>query len=389
MDSEADASWLPQYLRELQELCGIDCPTSYKAGVDQAADWVQRWAEARGWNVRRWANPHIGDSVLVTPLGNPRLGRSLLLVAHLDTVYPVGTVAGRPARQEGDRLLAPGACDNKSGLLSGLYGMLLFEGARTEAGDPMANVALFCGGDEETDMKSSLSILADLRPSFDAALVLEAARENGDVVVARKGRGLFVLKVAGRAAHAGVEPHRGANAILAVSQQVIAAQLLNGSRPGLTVNVGIVSGGTGANVVPDAARAEIDVRVSTPADRVFVEAALRAIAAATCVPGTSSRLSGGWLAPPMPPTEGGEELLALASACATRLGFVVDGAGTGGISYANHLAEMGVPVLDGLGPIGGLDHSPDEYVLVSSIVPRTQLLTLIMRHWLREGSSND
>jgi glutamate carboxypeptidase len=372
---------LPVYLRELEQLCSIDCPTAYKAGVDEVGAWVQGWANARGWQVQHWPDKVVGNSILVAPSPDNSSGPGLLLVAHLDTVYPVGTVAQRPPRYEGDRLLAPGATDNKSGLLSALHAIAVLEDF--QPADSTEYVALFCGGDEETDMRSSMSVLSQLRPAFDAALVLEAARENGDLVAARKGRGHFVLEVTGKAAHAGVEPHRGANAIVALAQQILAVQLLHGARSGLTVNVGVVSGGIGANVVPDTARAEIDVRVPSSEDQVLVDGALRAIAASTYVPRTSARLSGGWLAPPMPRTAAVEQLLALARLCAGELEFGVQGAETGGISYANHLADMGLPVLDGLGPIGGLDHSPEEYVLVSSIVPRTALLALLIRRWLQ------
>jgi glutamate carboxypeptidase len=369
---------LPGYLRELEELCRIECPTSSKDGVDEAGAWVQRWASNRRWVVQTWPGGAVGDSLLVTT-GGPVSGPGLLLAAHLDTVYPVGTAAARPPRYYGDRILAPGAADNKSGLLSALHAMAALEDAGMA--EALGSVALFCGGDEETDMHVSAAILAELRPSFRAALVLEAGRENGDVVVARKGRGLFNVEVTGKAAHAGVEPHRGANAILACAQQVVAVQLLSGSRPGLTVNVGAISGGTAPNVVPDRASFDIDVRVSTDDDHDFMDAALHDIAGAAPVPGTSSRLSGGWLAPPMPRTAGNEALLKLARGCATDLGFDVGGAETGGISYANHLAAMALSVLDGLAPIGGLDHSPDEYVLVSSIVPRTALLAMMIHRF--------
>jgi glutamate carboxypeptidase len=175
-----------------------------------------------------------------------------------------------------------------------------------------------------------------------------------------------------------VEPEKGAHAVLALAQHTIALQALNGLRPGVTVNVGVIQGGTVPNAVPDYARATIDARVVIPEDIEPLVTALRAEAARVVVPGVQAQLSGGWGAPPMARTPQIDALARLADSCAQELGFSVHAAATGGVSYANYLASMGLPVLDGLGPVGGLDHSPDEYILLSSIVPRTALLALIM-----------
>ncbi|HWQ11770.1 MAG TPA: M20/M25/M40 family metallo-hydrolase [Roseiflexaceae bacterium] len=372
---------LPEYLEELRQLCALECPTDSKPGVDEAAAWVRAWAVRRGWETRTYPDEVAGDSVVVRVRGRGRL--RALLAAHLDTVYPVGTAAARPLRIEGDRLLAPGSCDNKSGLLSALYAAAALEDLGLL--DPIGMLTIMCGSDEETDMRVSIALLRDLAPAHDIALVLEAARENGDIVSARKGGAHFVLEAHGRAAHAGVEPHRGANAILAIARQIVALQGLNGMREGMTLNVGVVQGGTRPNVVPDYARADIDVRVVRPEDRAPVEAALTAIAADPGVPGVTATLGGGWGAAPMPKTPEIARLAALTSACATELGFTVNDAATGGVSYANHLAGLGLPVLDGLGPVGGLDHSPREYILVSSIVPRTALLALLLLRAAQQG----
>src|SRR5205085_1221560 len=220
---------LPTYLEELRQLCAIECPTSHKPGVDEAGAWVRRWTAARGWELRVWSDATAGDSLVASIHGAGRL--RVMLVAHLDTVYPVGVAASRPLHIEGDTLLAPGSADNKSGLLSGLYAMA----ALGELGllEPFGTISMVCGGDEETDMRSSVALLRELAPAYDVALVLEAGRENGDIVGARKGSGNFVLDVYGKAAHAGVEPHKGANAILALAHQTIALQALNGMREGV------------------------------------------------------------------------------------------------------------------------------------------------------------
>jgi glutamate carboxypeptidase len=367
---------LPTYLDELRQLCAIECPTEYKPGVDDAAAWVRRWTNRRRWTARTVADATAGDSVVVELAGGTPGGLRVLLAAHLDTVYPVGTAAERPVQQEGDRLLGPGTADNKSGLLSGLYAMAALEDLGLLG--PLGAITLLCGGDEETDMRTSEALLKELAPGSDMVLVLEAGRENGDIVGARKGIGSWTLEVHGHAAHSGVEPHKGANAILALAQQVVALQLLNGLRPGASLNVGVISGGSRTNVVADYARAELEARVLRPEDMAPLGDAIALAGGTTYVAGTHSTLEGGWRYGPMARTSQIAGLASLAAACARELGFEVTDATTGGVSYANLVAALGVPVLDGLGPVGGLDHSPDEYILVSSIVPRTALLALLM-----------
>jgi glutamate carboxypeptidase len=277
---------------------------------------------------------------------------------------------------EGDVLRGPGCADNKSGLLSGLYAMAALEDLGLL--DSIGAISMMCGGDEETDMHSSLALMRELAPEHDIALVLEAGRENGDIVGARKGGGNFMLETFGKAAHAGVEPEKGAHAVLALAHHTIALQALNGMRPGVTVNVGVIQGGSVPNAVPDYARATIDTRATRPEDIEPLIAALRAEAERVVVPGVRAKLSGGWGAPPMAGTPQIAALASVASSCAEELGFNVGAASTGGVSYANYFAQLGLPVLDGLAPVGGLDHSPDEYILVSSIVPRTALLALLI-----------
>jgi glutamate carboxypeptidase len=377
LSAQVLSDWLgPQlatYVDELRQLCAIECPTSSKGGVDEAGAWVRRWAEARGWELEGYPDPEVGDGLVVTVRGTGRL--RAMLVAHLDTVYPVGVAAERPLRREGGRLVGPGSADNKSGLLSGLYAA---EALSALAPKTFGAISVVCGGDEETDSRASGAMLRALAPGFDLALVLEAGRANGDIVSARKGNGLFTLEVAGRAAHAGVEPEKGASAILALARQIVALQALNGMAPGVTVNVGLAGGGTVPNAVPDRAWAQVDVRVTRPEDMAPVEAAIRAIAASETVPGTSTSVGDGWGFPPMARTAAIERLVGAAQSCAGELGFTLRDAATGGVSYANLLAGAGLPVLDGLGPVGGDDHSPREYIDVDSIVPRTALLALLV-----------
>ncbi|MFV9505760.1 MAG: M20 family metallopeptidase [Oscillochloridaceae bacterium umkhey_bin13] len=367
------APQLDQYLAELHQLCAIESPSQSKVGVDEAGAWVRRWAESRGWEIQAFPDAEAGDGLVVSVRGSGQA--RIMLVAHLDTVYPVGTAAARPLRQEGGQLIGPGSADNKSGLLSGLYAAAAVAAL---APTSFGLVSVVCGGDEETDSRASGAMLAELAPHYDLALVLEAGRENGDIVSARKGSGLFTLTVTGRAAHAGVEPEKGASAILALAQQIVGLQALNTVWPGVTVNVGVITGGSVPNAVPDHATAQVDVRVVHNEQIPAVEAALHAITGAELVPGTHTVLGGDWGFPPMARTPEIARLADLARSCAADLGYTIHDAATGGASYANLLAGLGLPVLDGLGPVGGLDHSPNEYIDLDSIIPRTALLALLL-----------
>jgi glutamate carboxypeptidase len=277
------------------------------------------------------------------------------------------------------RILAPGANDMKAGLLAGAYAVdaLLRTGF-----DAFQEVVFFCNGDEEVGSKASFEHFRLDAADADAVLVLEAARQDGAIVSARKGGGRFRLTVTGRSAHAGVEPERGANAIVEMAHQVLALSALDGIRPGATVSVGVVAGGTVANVVPDKAVAEIDVRVARAEDVPVVEAALRNAARITTVPRTETSLDGRIGLAPMTRTPAVAALVDMARAVAAELGFGLRDVATGGMSDANRVAGLGRPVLDGLGPVGGLDHGPDEYVELQSIVPRTALLAGLIRRAL-------
>lgn len=189
------AARLPTYLAELEQLCMIECPTAYKPGVDEAGAWVRRWAHARGWELRDWPDAQVGDGVVVTVPGGTPGGLRVMLVAHLDTVYPVGTAAARPFRRAGDKLIGPATADNKSGLLSSLYAMAALHDLGMLG--PFGAISVVCGGDEETDMRASLDMLKAIAPEYDMALVMEAGRENGDIVGARKASAKYLLEVHG------------------------------------------------------------------------------------------------------------------------------------------------------------------------------------------------
>lgn len=357
------------YLDDLAALVNRDCGTSDKAGVDAAADWVEARLHALGADVERRAVAHYGDQLLARWRGRGQ-GR-VLLSAHLDTVYPIGTAAARPLRQAGDRLIGPGVSDMKGGLLGGLYAV---QALLAQGWDDFGEIGFIFSSEEEVGSPVSSLWLAALAPTYDAGLVLEAGRENGNLVWGRKGGGVYRLTVRGRSAHAGVEPERGASALLELCHLALAIDRLNGTIPGTTVVIGTAGAGTVTNAVPDTAWATLDCRAMDPAGRAALVAALDTIfAAPRTIPGTRLEVEGGMDRDPWPVTPAGQRLFALAQRIAADLGFTVDVQTSGGTSDANFLAGAGLPCLDALGPIGGDDHSPDEWLLLPSIVPRTAL----------------
>lgn len=372
----------PRFLAELERLCNIDCGSYSPAGVNEVATWVAAAFADLGGEVERRPDStgRYGDTVIGTFRGRVGAGPRLLLIGHMDTVFPDGTVAQRPFRIESGIAKGAGVTDMKGGLLAGLHALAALRelGGGSWEPLPFERITYVANPDEEIGSPSSTPHIREIAAASDACFVLECARANGDFVSARKGIADIRLTIHGRAAHAGVEPEKGRNAILAGARLVEAIQALNGRWPGVTANVGVFQSGTRPNVVPDLAHLEIDVRGVTSAELDGAVAAVRQLAEHPGVPDVTVEIDdmAGWQ--PMEKLERSGRLADHVIALASRLGFTTKDVGTGGASDANTTSGMGVPSIDGLGPIGGRDHSPDEYLEVSSIIPRTSLLAALL-----------
>ena len=364
---------LPAYLADLEKLVNIDCGTYTPEGVDEIGHWTAGFLSDLGADIDIRPDPEgrFGNTIVATFEGKAD-GPRVMLVGHMDTVFDPGTAAERPFRIDDDTAHGPGVTDMKSGLLTGLYAVKAIIGEL--GGLPFERLTFIANPDEEIGSPTSVGHIREVAADVDACLVLECARANGDIVSARKGILDTRLTVHGRAAHAGVEPEKGHNAILEAARIVRDLHALNGRWPGVTVNVGKISGGTRPNVVPERCDLEVDVRATTADGLARAEEAVRELVATTEVEGTTvdAQVMVAWQ--PMEKLERSGRLVEHAQAVAKRLGFEVNDTATGGASDANTTSGMGVPTLDGLGPVGGNDHSPAEYLDVDSIVPRTAML---------------
>jgi glutamate carboxypeptidase len=389
----AVAARLPAFLADLERLCRIDCGSYTPDGVNEVADWVEAFCRESGASVDRRPDPEgrFGDTVIGTFQGHLGAGPRLLLIGHMDTVFDPGTAAARPFAIDADGMAhGPGVTDMKGGLLAGLYAVREVLAAGGEggghggragvagAGFPFERIVFVANPDEEIGSPSSTPHIRELAATSDACLVLECARANGDFVSARKGIFDLRIRVHGRAAHAGVEPEKGRNAIVAGSNLVAAVQALNGRWPDVTANVGVFQSGTRPNVIPDLAELQVDVRGMTRASLEAAVAAVRDVAAQPGVPDVRTEVEtmASWM--PMEKLERSGRLADLVIGLAAQLGFETKDTATGGASDANTTSGMGVPSIDGLGPVGGLDHSPSEYLEVASIVPRTALVAALL-----------
>ena len=313
--------------------------------------------------------------------GNGR-GR-IVLLGHHDTVFAGGTAARRPLIVRQGQAYGPGVADMKGGLLVGLTAIeSLAEGER-----PFASVELHSVPDEE--IRNEVFAEFDRVRSAQAVLVLECGRENGDLVTARKTAAWVRLHVEGRAAHAGADPGSGRNAVVGLCAEIMRCHALNGLREGLTVTPGTIRGGTSVTVVPDNAEAAIDVRAVTSDDLHW---ALREIASTALGEGLSGRLEidGGF--PGIEANAGTDTMFAEVQRLAEDLGLRVGGQMTGGVSDGCWTSQAGIPTLDGLGPVGGRDHSPDEYITLSSVPERSAFIAGLcsaIGHGLLEGLGRD
>lgn len=293
----------------------------------------------------------------------------ITILSHLDTVYPKGTLSSMPFRAEGDQIMGPGVYDMKASYVMMYH---LFELLEEEDLSGDIRLVWLCTSDEEIGSPSGRHLVAEEARKSEAVLVLEPSAEGGALKTARKGGGKFRLEVFGRSAHAGVNPQDGANAIEELAYHIVQISGWADESLGTTINVGEIKGGTLFNVVPDYAMAEVDVRVLHPTEAERLEQAFHGLQVRNAR--IQLKVEGSIYRPPMVRTAQTGVLFEMAQKQASTLGIQLSEVTTGGGSDGNFAAVTGVPVLDGLGVVGGYAHSPQEFLWKDSIAERTALL---------------
>ncbi|MEI5585149.1 MULTISPECIES: M20 family metallopeptidase [unclassified Agromyces] len=362
-----------RYRDDLAHLVGIDSGSHDPEGVARVAAWAAGTLAADGFDVETVPTPERdgrrhGPVVVARRRGTGTA--RVVLFAHMDTVFPPGTAAERPFRITDGIAYGPGVCDDVAGIAAGLAAARVLERLGY---DGYGELVVALTPDEEIGSPASREILADIARGADAALCLECARENGDLVGARKGVADVLVSIRGRAAHSGVEPERGINAAVEAARLLLDVQALSGVEPGLSVNVGKVASGSRPNIVPESAELHVEVRATGLSELVAALDAIDERARHPFVDGARIDVTRLDVCPPLE-RAATDELAALAREVGDRLGLAFDVAATGGASDANFVAALGVPTLDGLGPVGGGDHGVDEWLDLASVPDRVALL---------------
>jgi glutamate carboxypeptidase len=363
----------PQILEMTSRLVSVESPTEDWAAVNRCVSLVEGWIKASGGKSQRRKQKSAGD-LLVGRFGPARShSKPLMLLGHLDTVWPLGTLKKMPFRLAQGRAWGPGVLDMKTGVVMALTALRIL----LEAGELTRPVVFLLNSDEETGSQHSRALTESLAKKCEAVFVLEPAQApNAAYKTARKGVGNYRLQVHGVPAHSGVDFSQGHSAILELGRQIERASAFTDPAKGITVNAGVAGGGTRSNVVPAEAWAEFDVRIARLRDVERLDRRFRSLRPVDrhC----RLEVTGGLNRPPMERTPGTVNLFRCAATMAKGLGFQLQEAATGGGSDGNFTSALGIPTLDGMGAVGEGAHADRESVLLDALVPRTALLAAMI-----------
>ncbi len=360
----------------LKTLVETESPSHDKRAVDRVAAIVADEVLRLGAQLEILPNQATGDHILArfAPSKTGPAYKPILLLCHMDTVFPLGTIERFPYRDAGEKISGPGTLDMKAGIVIALAAI---EEARASGLE--RPLTLLCTSDEEIGSRTSRPHIERLARESELVLVMEGGMANGALKTWRKGVGEFRVRTKGRAAHSGGDHEKGRNAIEEMAYQIIAIQKLTDYSRQTTVNVGVIQGGTVSNVVPEEAVIQVDVRVMQPGEWERLEQEMNRLK--PVLDGTSLEITGSLNRPPMPFDERMEATFEKARAIAARNGISLEAGGTGGASDGNFVAPLGSPVLDGLGAVGEGYHSEREYILAGSLAERTKLVAALLRNW--------
>jgi glutamate carboxypeptidase len=372
LDDRVDSDAILGNIRNIVE---IESPSRHAAGVNRVLETIARSFEGTGAASERELTADSFGDILLVRCDPTRNEPGILVLSHMDTVHPVGTLASKLTyRREGDRVYGPGIYDMKGGLMLAVEAFRRIAQARRRTKLP---ITFLFTPDEELSSPVSRRVIEREARGQRYVLVTEPARDGGKVVTERKGIGVFVIRTRGRPAHAGGDPDKGRNAIVAMAEIVLAINVLNDPRRGITTNVGLIAGGTARNTVAEECMIEVDLRFCDPANASEMEAKLKALKSSR--PDIETTVTGKITRPPFVRGRGVDLVFDKAATIAKEIGFNLKRAPrVGGGSDGNFTVAMGIPTLDGLGVDGDGAHTNHEYMLFSSIEPRTRLLQGLM-----------
>ena len=357
----------------LERVVRTESPSDDRTAIARVQDLLTGALTQIGFRVRKISGRNRGGVLLAYPGNRRRHAPIQLLLGHCDTVWPVGTLREMPVHTRAGKMMGPGVYDMKGGLIQML---LALRALRSIGEEPQVTPVVLINSDEEVGSDESSPSIARLARLADRVLVLEPAMgPRGKLKTARKGVGHFTIDVHGLAAHAGLEPGKGVNAILEMSHVVHAISTLASLEDGVSVNVGKIEGGLRANVVPPFCRAEVDIRVLTMAQAARIEREVFRLQPST--PGTRLEITGGIRSPPLERTPRNRVLWELAHSIGDQLGLQLEECMVGGGSDGNTASQY-APTLDGLGPVGDGAHANHEYIELDSLVDRGALLALLL-----------
>jgi glutamate carboxypeptidase len=373
------ASRYGQFLQDLETLVNVDSGSGHAPGLAAVARFFQERFDRLGWHTRALEFDSGAAPCLevVSRRGLQADDRfDFLFLGHMDTVFPQGTALNRPFSIRDGRAWGPGVCDMKGGLLTMLHAAEAVQQAGF-AGD--LSICMAFNSDEEIGSRASRAWFEALAAKSRRALVFEPCRATGQRVLQRKGVAGYQVLCHGRAAHAGVEPEKGANAVLELAHQVLAATGFARPAEGTTVSVTTIAGGTAGNVIPDLAQAGFDVRIASLPEARRIEACFQSLCASGKADGVRVEVRGEINRMPMVPSEATWRLWEQVARIGEGLGLEMKLISTGGGSDGNFTAAMGVPTVDAMGPRGGRAHSADEFLELDSVVPNTRLVCEVLR----------
>ena len=368
-----DLSPLTSYMKEtLKTFVEMETPTADKAAVDKLGKVIATELRHLGGSVQIIPNSTRGDIILAS-FGEGE--QTILLMHHMDTVFPIGTLQTMPFYEKDDKIFGPGVLDMKGGIVISIAAVK----ALVEQNALNKKVVILITTDEEEGSETSQAIIEAEARKANLVLVLESGLVDGALKTWRKGVGDFFIHVTGRASHAGGAHQEGINAIEELAHQVLRIQKMTDYDKGTTLNVGVIRGGTVSNVVPDHASADIDFRVLVPEEADRIDQELKMLQAV--LPGTNIKITGGLNRPPMPFDELMKQTFEKAERIAKGIGQTLIAGGSGGGSDGNFVAPLGVALLDGMGTYGEGLHSEREYIFTKSLPERASLVAALIYHW--------